>query len=824
MLDRVVVAIALAWATGIILARWSPSVTACAIAGAGLLVLAGALRIGRRAEPARVVAVLAIVAAGAGWTTLRGHHVSAHHVSRFLGDRQLARVTGRIVTPPLTRPAQRGRFASYSHEAPMTTAILDVGTIMFEARFVPCTGRLRLKIAEAEHRLRAGMRIEATGWLAPFAAPDNPGTPDIRPLMRRRGIEGRLTLPLRANWRPLGSPPHVMAWRHALQSRVANALRDGMVPDAPRLALLDTILLGRRGSDPGAADDDFRRVGLAHVLSISGAHLGILLGIVWIGAQWVTGRPRITAACMLIALALFLLVVPWRVPIARAAIMSGLLGAAYGSGRRIEARTTLLVAALIILIWRPMELFEAGFQLSFGAVAGLLLFTNRARPDPFEAALDPRGHWTHRRPMIAALWRYGWFNLVAFAVTLPVAAYHFQRISPFAVVVTMAALPLVSIVLGLGYTKIALGLAYPSVGAALAAPLEGATDLLLALVSRGAALPGASLELQRAPPVTWVVATLALILIALGTRPLRHRKSWIAAMIACAAWLVVSAAPARLPLDRVGAVDPPPFRLDMLAVGDGSCYVLRLARAPRRRPFVLMFDCGSQDDLNLANRTVVPALRHLGIARIDLLMLSHADLDHYGGTLDLIDAVPVELVVMPSHLQAEANRDDASAAAFLLQSLRARRARITRADRGWQRAIGASILDLLWPPRDLDARRRNDTSLVLRVRTAGRRVMLNGDIQNDAITRLLDLEDDLRADVCDLPHHGSFVDTSPRWLDAVNPRVVLQSCGRGRMDRDRWAPWLSSRGIRRYATARHGMVTVVIDRHGDVATKTFRRE
>jgi competence protein ComEC len=124
-------------------------------------------------------------------------------------------------------------------------------------------------------------------------------------------------------------------------------------------------------------------------------------------------------------------------------------------------------------------------------------------------------------------------------------------------------------------------------------------------------------------------------------------------------------------------------------------------------------------------------------------------------------------------------------------------------------------MKVLWPPADFAPRRANDTSVVLSVRVAGRRMLLNGDIQGEAIERLMELEN-LSADITDLPHHGSVVDASGGWIAAVGPSVVLQSSGRARLYHDKWLPILGGMDILRLVTAREGMGQVRVERDGRI--------
>lgn len=257
------------------------------------------------------------------------------------------------------------------------------------------------------------------------------------------------------------------------------------------------------------------------------------------------------------------------------------------------------------------------------------------------------------------------------------------------------------------------------------------------------------------------------------------------------------------------------MRVTMLAVGNGSCYLVRSGG------HTLMFDCGSQSYLDVGTRTVAPALAALHVHRIDMLMLSHADIDHYCGTLDVADAVPVDRVLMTGQMLDEARQEPWAAIGHLLAGLKSRHLPIVQVQRGWRGTLGRAKLSLLWPPRDFLAKQDNDMCMVLSVRAGHRRLLLNGDIQQIAMQGLFAHRTHLRADVTDLPHHGSFVEDSPRWFARVDPLLVLQSTGPARLANDQWTRLLMGTDVQRYITARQGMVRLRVASDGRMWVKTF---
>jgi competence protein ComEC len=768
-----------------------------------------------RARGVRVWGVLALIALSASWLIVRSDHTTRYDLSQYIGETsQLARVAGEIIEPASTGSQTGGTFAGFNYESPSTRFVMRVREIEVSGRWLDTHGDLLVRIDQADHRPRTGMRIEATGWLGAVFGPRNVGEYDYRAYLAGRGVVGRLTLRNRDNWKRTDQlSPTIGGTLRTIRSRCSDAalrsLRLGMSGESGTTGLLETMLLGRKDRSGGGVREAFRRVGLAHLLSISGAHLGILMGLVWLVARWFVPNPPRAALIVLVVLGLYLMAVPLRVPIVRSGIMAGLFCAAYGTGRRVRPVQVLLFAAFVVLLWRPMDLFTPGFQLSFGAVAGLILFVPTV------------SGWLWPRPIVlpghlGAGWVIGrWcvdylsVSLVAFAVIAPLVAYHFQMVNPLSVLLSIMALPVLTGVLGLGYFKILIGLFLPSAGLLLSGPLSWLGDSLRGLVDHAGGWPGALILLVWRPSVGWTVGVSVLVLSVLSGVFAGRRGALIAAVCVMVLWTVVGQSGRSESWLGDKKEETPAALLTMLAVGDGSCYLLQLPGE------TVMFDCGSQQYFDIAESSIVPTLKRMGVTRIDTLILSHADMDHYNGSLDLVDALAVGRVLVPGQLLAEAQEHPDSATAYLVEGLRDRGLAATPIARGWSESVGEAEMKVLWPPADFAPRRANDTSVVLSVRVAGRRMLLNGDIQGEAIERLMELEN-LSADITDLPHHGSVVDASGGWIAAVGPSVVLQSSGRARLYHDKWLAILEGKDILRLVTAREGMGQVRVERDGRI--------
>ena len=530
--------------------------------------------------------------------------------------------------------------------------------------------------------------------------------------------------------------------------RVRQGVRDAIalrVADPRAAGVLAALAVGDQAAIERSDWELFRATGIAHLVSISGLHVtmfawlaGALVGALWRRSERAMLRVPVSIAARwggVACAALYALLAGWGVPAQRTVWMLATAAWLASLGVRWPWPLVLLAAALVVTVIDPWALLQPGFWLSFVAV-GLLLASTPVQP----AAAVPAG----RRQAVARALRHGLHTQVVATLGLaPLTLLFFQQISVVGFVANLVAIPLVTLLI----TPLALlGMLVPPLWQAAAWLVQGLAQALGVL----AAWPWAVWTAGAAPLGAQLAGLLgALLLVA----PLPWRLRTLAVPMVLP---LFAPAPPR-PLDGS-------MQVTVVDVGQGSAVMVRT------RNHLLLHDAGPaySRDSEAGTRVLLPLLRAEATRRIDLLMLSHRDIDHVGGAAALLAALPV--AALSSSLEAS-------------HALRAGSVPHTRCEAGQQWQWDGVHFTVLHPSTDDYERpsaKPNAMSCVLRVTDArGRSVLLTGDLEAEQELRLVaaNAVRPLASQVLLVPHHGSKTSSTPEFIAAVAPQVALVQAG-----------------------------------------------
>lgn len=496
-------------------------------------------------------------------------------------------------------------------------------------------------------------------------------------------------------------------------------------------ALARALLLGDTSDLPMAWKRGLRRAGLYHLLSVSGVHVSLVAAMAALLFSALPLRWRLLAGAL--AVALFVQVVGPFPALLRAALM-GLLGLlALVSSRRHWAGNALAVAAIVLAAREPELVRDLGFQLSFAATAGLVWLA------PAFERLWPR--WAARTAGRALL-----AGVAAQVATLPFALPTLPWISWAAPLANLIAIPWTGLFMAVAWVATWSCALWPRL-----LPWSGQVlDLLARPVGWTAQLPPSPLIATPFPASFGEASCLAaLLLLPLACSRRGRRLAWGSCALVAAADLCQPARPAEV-------------ELVMLDVGQGESLLLRDGRR------AVLIDGGGARGRDVGGLVVAPALARLGVFRLDAAVLTHPDLDHCGGLLDLVSYLPVRQLWLPA---------SAEPAGCVGELMARRAATLRKLAAGDRLAVGRWDLEVLSPaPGDRGS--ENDRSLVVTARALGQTALLAGDLEASGERRLVARRRALlRSSILKVGHHGSATSTTQTWLEAVSPRLALLSCG-----------------------------------------------
>jgi len=508
--------------------------------------------------------------------------------------------------------------------------------------------------------------------------------------------------------------------------------------ERPAAGILAALAVGDQRAISNEEWRLFQRTGVTHLMSISGLHVTLVSGLVaWLVALGWRRAPgaalrlpaRKAAALAAIAAALgYTLLAGFAVPAQRTFFMVSVVAAALWSGRIASPSGTLALALLAVVLLDPWAPLAPGFWLSFGAVA-LIFYVSTGR--------------TAATPRLAQWLRIQWAITLGLA---PAALLLFAQVSMIGPLANAVAIPLVSMVI----TPIALSAALIPLDALLHL---GAwlTEWLLQFLEWCDATPLALWQ-RAAPPLWSVLIALGGVAWLLAPRGIPWRATGLALFAPAIGWPT--------PGPALGEA-----WVTTLDVGQGLAVVVRTRR------HTLLYDAGPAygAEADSGGRVILPFLRSAGVARLDVVMLTHADRDHTGGALSVLQSLPAARIL--SSL-------DASHPALVLGANRQPCAR------GQRWAWDGIEFQVLHPGPQGRAgatpARSNARSCVLKVSSAGHAVLLSGDIERRAEAELVAAAgrgSGLRADVLLVPHHGSRTSSTPGFIAAVAPRWAVFAVG-----------------------------------------------
>lgn len=590
--------------------------------------------------------------------------------------------------------------------------------------------KIRLNWYNPQADIAAGQNWRLNLKLKPAHGRSNPGGFDYQAWLfaNRIGATGYVRSkpqPTRLN-DSVNLKRYFAVWRQTLADKIDQAL-----PNGQQLGLIKALSLGSQSSISQPQWDLFRITGVIHLIVISGSHISLIAGLVylWLRRGWawlgiLSLSPQQVAAGFAWLTGLFYAgLAGYTIPTLRAVIMLSVALAAVVWQRHSSPLQILLLALFAVLIFDPLAVLAVGFWLSFLAVA-LLIYLSAGRLG------------------FRQTWQQASLSQLATTVGLaPLLIALFQQVSLISPLANWLAVPLIGLLI---VPLILLAMILLLIAPILATPILWLVDQLLQgfcwLLSLMAELPLASINCQ---PPPWYALIFALCGVLLMLAPKGFPCRSLSPLL-------------YLPLLLVNIEQPQTGEvwLTLLDVDQGLSAVIQT------RHHSLVFDTGAKfaDSTDMGDAVLLPFLHLQSINSIDYLIISHADNDHSGGAESLLAEMPVQQISSSAAPWAEYTNGQ-----------------YCQAGQSWE--WDAVKFQILSPPA-APFTSENDNSCVLQISTDKQRFLLTGDIEYKAEQSLVEqYGTQLQSNVLIAPHHGSKTSSSEAFLKQVAPQLILIPAG-----------------------------------------------
>jgi competence protein ComEC len=602
-----------------------------------------------------------------------------------------------------------------------------------------------------------GDRVWGYGLLDVAPEPSNPGEFDYRDYLVQDGIYGIFKC-----WQPsdirLSKVQNRSCLEHILRfaSKVKQyfvATNSATLPSI-HAALLNGIVLGEKSELADDIKDAFIRCGIFHLLVVSGSNVMLVAFLVYVFLKLFRVKRRIAALVSIPLIILYAMVVGYQPPVSRAIIMTVLVLLGLVAKQDVQVINNLGIAAFIALLFNPMDIFNASFQLSFITILSIvLIYPILVSWYPFPKKLLP-----------VQLILYS--SIAAFIGIAPLSAYYFNVLPLISPITNLIAGPIVSIILPAGFLS---GFIYP-LSPAISQLVANTNWLLLSILINVVQflyfIPGSYYYIGK--PALWVIGVYYILLLGFihSFYPTEFapdytvRKKWLFATLSFI--LILFILTSFHPWNRT-------LQITFLSVGQGDSMVLQFPNGKTR-----LIDGG---EYLAGKRNLVPYLRRQGITQLDTIILTHPHNDHVGGLINVLNNFSIGRVV-----DSKQEQFDPEYYPKFNEIIQQKKIPVQKAVRGANiPTYSGATIRIFNPPVGFLKNFRsevNNNAIVLQVIYGRVTAMFTGDIEQEAESDLMRTGFPLGATILKVPHHGSATSNATSFLQEVHPQIAVISVGK----------------------------------------------
>ena len=628
---------------------------------------------------------------------------------------------------------------------------------------------------------------------------------------------------------------------------VQNNIKENMfnILDEEQSALCVGILIGDREKISDITEDNFKKSNLTHMLAVSGSHITyIIVALTTILSK--TNR-KFSLIITILFLLFFTVLTGFTASVLRASIMGIITLLASILHRKSDTINNLGISSIIILIYNPYLLVDAGFLLSYAGTIGIILFSkkisngisiivNKINPNLLNIEQNNNSKIFFVKSIIEKIILYVIsslsLTLSANIVIIPIMAYMFSTISFTFWISNILAGPVMEVVTIFGFIVYFISIIFPILAQFLGIALNLLLTVLLKIAEISSKIPGASIYIKT-PSIYMCVIYYLIIYILFNMQAIKQiiRKKAIFRLYAIKAKkqrknILVIAILFTILVNSIIYVTDKNIKIYFVDVGQGDCTLIQTSG----RKNVLIDGGGSEfGSFDVGKSTLLPYLLDRGITKIDYMMISHFDSDHIGGLFYIMENLRVDNIIISK--QGESSENLKKFIEILQSNIRGskNKTNIILVKKGDNIKIdNSSYFEILFPEEELiNDNILNNNSIVAKFVSNNFKMLFTGDIEEIAENRLCELyksTNKLQADIIKVAHHGSKTSSTLNFLELVKPKIALIGVGENNNfghPNDAVLKRIKDLGAHIYRTDQMGEISIVIGNRGNVKINSF---
>ena len=634
-------------------------------------------------------------------------------------------------------------------------------SLKIEARVLKKNVKLLCKLRETSQKrldsvynmLEPGNYLKLTGTYYKGREIRNPGEFDYNKYLNSLGISGTLNITGAKNINLLSDESDffksaIFSIRKFLDSEIKS------LHNEQTSSLLKGLLLADRSEIDYVTKTQFINAGVIHVLAVSGLHVGFI-AIIFL---FLFGRLNIYLRSILTitGLLLFMLITGMPPSVFRATLMAVVIIIAFLFNRSTNLFNSLALAALIILVINPDELFNPGFQLSFSAVIGIALLYS-----PFEKFINKL---RLNSRVLRYIILFMAVSLSAQIGTLPFTLTYFGKLSVIALIANLFVIPIIAIIVGLGIFTLIINSFLPFIGIYFAAANDLVTKILFLIVEISGSADFSYISVRNFSLYDSLLFYSFLFFLLYSLKSINRKvvKFAVLTLVVVNFFFLSS-------LDNSDLFKDGKLSVFAIDVGQGDAILVKFPEGT-----TALIDAGNvTPSFDNGERVILPLLEYLGIDKIDYGFVSHIDSDHYAGFISLVNAVVIKKIFKPE-IDSTLVKD-----VKFEKYLRKESVPIEYYKRGILKIDGARIYVLnnesISKNQEFST---NNKSGVLKIVYGRTSFLFTGDIERK-VEKIYasNYKTFLDADVLKAAHHGSNTSSSSAFLNYVTPEMSIISAG-----------------------------------------------